>query len=57
MLHMILAYDFSISNNLYLKKMLIDDAEMKQNKSDAKLNALNRYSPKKQNILRQKISF
>ena len=57
MLHMILAYDFSISNNLYLKKMLIDDGEMKQNKSDAKLNALNRYSPKKQNILRQKISF
>ena len=34
--------------------MLIDDAEMKQNKFDAKLNALSRYFPKKQEYIEAK---
>ena len=34
------------------KEMLIDDAEMKQDKFDAKLSALSGYSPKNKNILR-----
>ena len=58
-------YDFSdfktfndLSYDLHFKKMLIDDAERKQNEFDAKLNALSRYSQKKnKNILRQKIGF
>ena len=56
-------YDFSdfktfndLSKDLYFKKMLIDDAEMKQNEFDAKLNALSGYSPKIKNILRQRIT-
>ena len=36
------------------KKKLIDDAEMKQNKFDAKLNALSRYSQKKQEYVEVK---
>ena len=48
-------YDFSdyktfkeLFRNLYYKKMSINDAEMKQNEFDAKLNALKKYSPKGQ---------
>ena len=44
-------YDFSdfktfndLSKDLYSKKMLMDDAEMKQNESDTKLNVLSGYS-------------
>ena len=58
-----ITYDFidfkilnGLSKNLYFKKMLIDDAEMKQNEFDAKLNALSGYSPKIKNILRQRIT-
>ena len=54
-------YDFSdfktfndLSKDLYFKKMLIDDAEMKQNEFDAKLNALSRYFPKKQEYIEAK---
>ena len=50
-------YDFSdfkkcndLCKDLFSKKMLIDDAEIKQNEFDAKLNALSRYSPKKTRI-------
>ena len=50
--------DFKIFNDLFkglhFKKMLIDDAEMKQNEFDAKLNALSRYFPKKQEYIEAK---
>ena len=50
--------DFKIFNDLFkglhFKKMLIDDAEMKQNEFDAKLNALSRYSPRNQNYIEAK---
>ena len=50
--------DFKIFNGLfkglYFKKMLIDDAEMKQNEFDAKLNALSGYSPRNQNYIEAK---
>ena len=39
-----------LSKHLHFKKILIDDAEMKQNKFDAKLDALSRYSSKKTRI-------
>ena len=55
------AYDFSdfktfndLYKNLYSKKMLIDDAEMKQDKFNAKLSALSGYSPKKQEYIEVK---
>ena len=54
-------YDFSdyktfkeLFQDLYFKKMLIDDAEMKQNEFDAKLNALSGYSPRNQNYIEAK---
>ena len=57
-------YDFSdfktfndLSKDLYFKKMLIDDAEMKQNEFDAKLNALSGYSPRNQNYIEAKMRF
>ena len=57
-----ITYDFSnfktfndLSEDLHFKKMLIDDSEMKQNESDAKFNALNGYSPKKQDYIEVKI--
>ena len=34
--------------------MLIDDAEIKQNEFDAKLNALSRYSPRNQEYINAK---
>ena len=50
--------DFKIFNDLFkglhFKKMLIDDAEMKQNEFDAKLNALSGYSPRNQNYIEAK---
>ena len=59
-----ITYDFSdfktfndLSKDLYFKKTLIDDAEIKQNEFDAKFNDLSIYTPKKKNILKQKISF
>ena len=51
-------YDFSdfkifndLSKDLYWKKMSIDDAGMKQNEFDAKLNALRGYSPRNQEYI------
>ena len=41
--------------DLYYKKMTINDAEMKQNEFNSILDALNNYSPKAQNILKQRI--
>ena len=50
--------DFKTFNDLYkglrFKKMAIDDAEMKQNEFDAKLNALSRYPPRNQNYIEEK---
>ena len=50
--------DFKTFNDLFkdfhFKKMLIDDAEMKQNEFDAKLNALSGYSPRNQNYIEAK---
>ena len=54
-------YDFSdfktfndLSEDLYFRKMLIDDAEIKQNEFDAKLNTLSRYSPNKDEYIEAK---
>ena len=54
-------YDFSdfktfndLCKGLRFKKMVIDDAEMKQNEFDAKLNALSRYPPRNQNYIEEK---
>ena len=54
-------YDFSgfktfndLCNDLHFKKMLIDNAEMKQNEFDAKLSALSGYSPRNQKYIEAK---
>ena len=54
-------YDFSdfktfdnLSRDLYFKKMTMDDAEMKQDEFDAKLNALSNYPPRNQNYIEAK---
>ena len=57
-------YDFSgfktfndLTKDLYSKKMSIDDAEKKQDEFNVKLNALNRYFPRNEKYMKQKISF
>ena len=54
-------YDFSgfktfndLFKGLLFKNMTIDNAEMKQNEFDAKLNALSRYSPRNQKYIETK---
>ena len=56
-------YDFSdlktfneLFRDLYYKNMTINDAEMKQNKFNSKLDALNNYSPKAQKCIEVKNS-
>ena len=54
-------YDFSdfktftdLSKDLHFKRMWIDNAEIKQNEFQAKLNALSEYSPEKQEYIEVK---
>ena len=46
MILVILKHSMIYLKAFFLKKMTIDNAEMKQNEFDAKLNALSRYSPR-----------
>ena len=56
-------YDFShykifneLFRDLFYKNMTINDAEMKQNKFNSKLDALNNYSPKMEKYIEAKNS-
>ena len=54
MILVILKHSMIYLKAFFLKKMTIDNAEMKQNEFDAKLNALSRYSPRNQKYIETK---
>ena len=57
MLRMILKHLTIYLKTFISNKMTIDNAEIKQNEFNAKLNALKEYSPRNQKYLEAKITF
>ena len=54
MILVILKHSVIYLKTFVLKKMTMDDAEIKKNEFDVKLNALSRYSPRNQSYIEAK---